>query len=521
MDQRLEAACHSGDLAMLHNLLREDKLLLHRLSITTASIDSPLHIAASLDHTEFSEELITRKPDLALELNSRGLSALHLASAHGHLSIVKQLISKVGSHLCLLKDKDGRLPVHTAAMKGRISILEELINACPESARALTYRKESVLHLAVQFNSSETLEYLVEKLGVGVGGEINDIQLLNLKDDKGNTILHHAVARRQLKTVKLLLSKEGMEVNAMNLKGLTALDVLLESPSEHGDLMLGEVIRAANGKVTGEVLNHQPSIQTNTTPITPTDYESSTSHTRRWVPSLFRRRARPTSKKKVKVEDNYTPGQLMVVATLIATITFQSGLNPPGGLITQLEHGSGDNTSISDSTLPGAAILRSDLGGFLLLDMIGLFSSLSIILILICVVPRRKKKMMKILVVIMWVSVFSTALAFCNGIYKILPDHSNRKQLFFLVLGLLWIFRIFMLWVCFRFSVYLLRKVRLWPKKQGDEERNAVRRGGCLLCCKRIGAVMLILVLLLILGYFNFAAFVAWDLNWNEFKLIK
>ncbi|KAJ0963610.1 hypothetical protein J5N97_028732 [Dioscorea zingiberensis] len=262
MDQRLEAASYSGDLDMLHSLLREDKLLLHRLSITTTSIDNPLHIAASLGHTEFAEELIIRNPDLASELNSRGLSALHLASAHGHLSIVKQLISKVGSHLCLLKDKDGRLPVHTAAMKGRISILEELISACPESARALTCQKESVLHLAVQFmNSVETLEYLVEKLGV-VGGEINDHELLNLKDDKGNTILHHAVARRQLKTVKLLLSKEGMEVNAMNLKGLTALDVLLESPSENGDLMLGEMIRAANGKVSGEV-NHQPSMQRN------------------------------------------------------------------------------------------------------------------------------------------------------------------------------------------------------------------------------------------------------------------
>ncbi|KAJ0963713.1 hypothetical protein J5N97_028835 [Dioscorea zingiberensis] len=497
MDQRLEAACHSGDLAMLHSLLREDKLLLHRLSIT-ASIDNPLHIAASLGHTDFAEELITRKPDLASELNPGGLSPLHLASAHGHLSIVKHLISKVGSHLCLLKDKGGRLPVHTAATKGRINILEELINACPESARALTYQKESVLHLAVQFNSLETLEYLVEKLGVGTG-EIND-ELLNLKDDKGNTILHHAVARRQIKTVKLLLSKEGVEVNAMNLKGLTALDVLLESPSEHGDLMLGEVIRAANGKVSGEV-NHQPSMQSNTTPIptpTPTDESCSTHIIRSWVRSLFRRRARRTSKKKAEVEDNYTPGQLMVVASLIATITFQSGLNPPGGF-TQDES---TRNKKCDNILKkaGVAILSCELDEFMFFNMIGLFASLSIIFILICVVPRRKKRMMKILVVIMWVSVFSTALAFSAGINLIFPN-SNREKFAFLALGWFCILGIFMSWLCFRFSVYLLRKVRLWRKKERDEESNAVRRGGWLLCCKRIGAVMLILILVLLLFY--------------------
>ncbi|KAH7691713.1 Caskin/Ankyrin repeat-containing protein [Dioscorea alata] len=205
MDPRLEEACHTGNLGMLHSLLREDKLLLHKFSSNiTASIDNPLHVAASLGHTDLTNETIIKNPDLASDLNPRALSALHLASAHNHLEIVKLLISKVGSHLCFLKDKDGRLAIHMAALKGRIGILEELIKVCPESARALTYQNKSILHLAVQFNSFETVEFLVKKLGVD--DDIND--LLNLKDDKGNTVLHHAVARRQLQIVKLLLSNE-------------------------------------------------------------------------------------------------------------------------------------------------------------------------------------------------------------------------------------------------------------------------------------------------------------------------
>ena len=186
---------------MLHSLLQEDELLLHRFSSSvTKPIDNPLHIAVSLGHTHLANEIIIRNPDLASDLNPRALSALHLASAHGHQEIVKLLISKVGSHLCLLKDKDGRLAIHIAAMKGKTDILEELIKGCPESARELTCQNESIFHLVVQFNSFGTVEFLLEKLEIDddINKLLNINELLNLKDDKGNTILHHAVARRQL-----------------------------------------------------------------------------------------------------------------------------------------------------------------------------------------------------------------------------------------------------------------------------------------------------------------------------------
>ncbi|XP_039128447.1 ankyrin repeat-containing protein BDA1-like [Dioscorea cayenensis subsp. rotundata] len=493
MDPRLEKACHTGNLSMFHGLLQEDKLLLHRFSsIITASIDNPLHIAVSLGHTDLANEIIIGNPDLSSDLNPRTLSALHLASAHGHLEIVKLLISKVGSNLCFLKDKDGRLAIHIAATKGRIDILEELIKICPESARALTYQHESILHLAVQSNSFETIEFLVNKLEDD--GDINE--LFNLKDDKGNTILHHAVARRQLQSVKLLLSKGDVaEVNAMNDKGLTALDVLLDSPREYGDLALGEVIRVAGGKIASEMDPQQTSLETNTS-----RNESSgttTPPSRSWVSRLFggRRgtRLQRRTKKHDEVEDDYTPGTLMVVATLIATITFQSGLNPPGGFTQDNGKNTTADNSSNASTPPGLAILRSKLDFFLLYDMIGLFASLSIILILICMRPRKKKIMMKILVVVMWVAVFFTALAFASGIDPIFGN-STLSILGYLVSGWFLLLAIFSSSVFLLVIVYLLRKVGWWRKKEGDKVSNIVRNGGCLLRCMRIGVVIIILL---------------------------
>ncbi|XP_039135727.1 ankyrin repeat-containing protein BDA1-like [Dioscorea cayenensis subsp. rotundata] len=505
MDPRLEEACHTGNLSMFRSLLHEDKLLLHRFSSSiTASIDNPLHIAASLGHTDLANEIIIRNPDLSSDLNPKALSALHLASAHGHLEIVKLLISKVGCHLCYLKDRDGRLAIHIAAMKGRIDILEELIKVCPESAKALTYQHESILHNAVQFNSFEIIEFLIKKLEV----DDNINELFNLKDDKGNTILHHAVARRQLQSVKLLLSKgELAEVNTMNHKGLTALDVLLDSPREHGDLTLGEVIRAAGGKIAREMDPQQTFLETNTS-----RNESSgttTTPSRSWVRRLFGGRRRTIlqrrTKKQAEVKDKFTPGQLMVVAALIATITFQAGLNPPGGFTQDNDNTTAtnnNNNSIDRSPPPGVAVLGSKLSIFLLCNLIGLFASFSIILILICTRPSKKKMMMKVLIVFMWVAVFSTALAFSAGIFQIFPD-SNPKKLRFFAMSWFLILAIFMSWVFLLVVVYLFRMVGWCRKKEGDKVSNIVRNGGYLLWCTRIGVVMIILLLLafLVLSY--------------------
>ncbi|KAH7692083.1 26S proteasome regulatory complex subunit PSMD10 protein [Dioscorea alata] len=475
MEPRLKEACHTGNLGMLLSLLREDELLLHGFSSSiTTPIDNPLHIAASLGYTDLANEIIIRNPDLSSDLNPRSLSALHLASAHGHLEIVKLLISKVGPRLCELKDKDGRLPIHIAAMKGRIDILEELIKVCPESAKELTYQHESILHIAIQFNSIKIVEFFVKKLEVD--DDINE--LFNLKDDNGNTILHRAVARRQLQSVKLLLSKgEVVEVNAMNHNGLTALDVLLDSPMEHGDLVLGEEIHKAGGIKASEMDPQQTSLQTNTS-------KNESSGT-----SLFGGRRRTA-----QVEDTYTPGTLMLVATIIATITFQAGLNPPGGFTQDNCNTTVTNkTNNSSDTLPpgGLAILGSRLSNFLLYDMIGLLASFSIILILICVGPRKKEMLMKILAVIMSVAVFSTALAFEEAILMIFP-YSNQDISFKVGATLFYLFVVMFMNSAFsRFVVYLLRKVGWWWK-EGDQVSNTVRNGGCLLWWIRMGVCMII-----------------------------
>ncbi|CAL9208075.1 unnamed protein product [Musa hybrid cultivar] len=489
MDPRLEEAAYAGDLTLLRRLLQEDRLLLHRQAIAAAHLsDSPLHIAASLGHSDLVREILAVNPELAHGRNREGLSALHLAAAQGHLSVVNELLQyAAAANLCLATDNDGFMPAHTAALRGRLDVLTVLLDACPESARAVTSQGDSILHLTVKSNSFETVQFLLNRAGE------ND-ELLNSGDAKGNTVLHLAVARKQLQTVKLLLGRRGIEVNATNMRGDTVLDMLLDSPCKHGDLLLGELIRAAGGRTAAEEGKTQPKSSPSDARASAT-VASHRSRPNRWHP--FRRQARPSkddcSPLKVWSESkeryNNKPATLMVVATLIATITFEAGLNPPDGFKQK------DDGSSSE---------REAVKLFLLFDMFGLFASLSIILLLICCVPRQQKIVTGILKWILWLAVFSTALAFSIAIVRMF---SYQLSTVILLMSWFGILSLFMVWVCFRAIRCLLRKGGCWKKKDGEGESQGGPRRAVAIRTKIVVGV-LIIILSGVFSFVNYLVFI-------------
>ncbi|XP_078150025.1 uncharacterized protein LOC144545307 [Carex rostrata] len=314
---RLEEASHAGDVNSLKELLQKDKLLLEKLIVKTSVRDNPLHIAAIHGHADFVCEVIHHKSELAKELNSQGLSPLHLAAAHGHVTVVKELL-KAGLDLCLLSEtQEGLFPLHIAVKKRRAVVVKVLVEACEEAVHKLTDGGETILHLAVKYNSFDTLEFLIDR--------VND---LNAKDDRGNTILHHAVASKQLSVIKLLLNKSAIDVNIMNLASLTPLDVLLASLPQNGDLVLGEMIRAAGGKTAAEVLSEskpviEDSISSDSSNAIPNTRTSLQRHSFLGTKNDIEKGTLELQKRKKK----YDPQILLLMMTLVATITFQATIN--------------------------------------------------------------------------------------------------------------------------------------------------------------------------------------------------
>lgn len=183
MEKKLYDACLEGDVETLEALMKDDKLTLARVSLSSRFNQTPLHLASLLGHFEFAKSLLSYNHDSASNLDLQGRSALHLASANGYLNIV-QLLIEYDQKMCQLCDEDGRTPLHLAVLKGQEECVGALLKVHSESDQ-----QRKMLHLSVKYNRLNVLILILES---------SDQNLSNIKHDDGNTILHSATALRRM-----------------------------------------------------------------------------------------------------------------------------------------------------------------------------------------------------------------------------------------------------------------------------------------------------------------------------------
>uniref|UniRef100_A0A5B7B2I0 PGG domain-containing protein n=1 Tax=Davidia involucrata TaxID=16924 RepID=A0A5B7B2I0_DAVIN len=330
---------------------------------------------------------------------------LHSASANGEVERVKELVL-ANPEMCRARDGDGRNPLHLAAIRGHVNVLKELIGVGRVAARDTVDRGETILHLCVKHNRLEALELLVKTL--------RDPQILNSKDDDGNTILHLAVADRKTQIVNYLLTSTRVDVNASNKKGFTALDIYAQSQG----LDIGESLKEV-GALRGR------------------DIASKDLSQGEWL-----------AKKR---------DAIMVVASLIATMAFQAGVNPPGGVWQ-------DDSPVHRA---GEAVMAYNYPDsypyFLRANTIGFVASLSTILLLISGLPFKRRTFMWILMVIMWVTITSMALTYSFSVVVVTPKKDRKALTYVIAIGVI-------VWCAVMALLLLGHTIRLidwWLKSRG------------------------------------------------------
>ncbi|CAH2070489.1 unnamed protein product [Thlaspi arvense] len=280
-------------------------------------VPDPLHTSFNPRREEYAVSGKILRQRSVFDLDKEGFSPLHAAAAAGQVDTVRAFLG-IDKKLCRIKGRDGKTPLHAATMRGKTDVIREIVSSCVDCLEDETVQGQTALHLAVLHQEIEAVIAIVELIT-----ETNQIEVLYKKDEQGNTALHLATWRKNRQVIEVLVQaipeeSRTFEVNAMNKMGLSALDLLVMFPSEAGD-------REVHAKLIETGAQRGRDIgTTNVERTTSTSTCQMESQSHKDLVKYF-------TFKKHRDSPSEARSALLVVASLVATATFQASLTPPGG----------------------------------------------------------------------------------------------------------------------------------------------------------------------------------------------
>ena len=136
--------------------------------------------------------------------------------------IVEELL-EVEKSVAYMKDAKGMTALHIAAHRGHLAVMESILEGCPDCCELVDERGWNALHFVVNSSSSIWANYGAKR--ILKNSSISN--LLNEKDARGNTPLHHH--SNSLHYIKDIMCHDRADKMAFNKQNLNAYDVALTS----------------------------------------------------------------------------------------------------------------------------------------------------------------------------------------------------------------------------------------------------------------------------------------------------
>ncbi|CAN6684365.1 unnamed protein product [Malus baccata var. baccata] len=318
----------------------------HRSSFQGTNGVTALHAAVTrIDFTNkgIVQSMVSKNPGIIEEVDEIGWTPLHYASLRGNLKAAQLLIQNSNS-TSYISDKLGMSALHVAAYEGHIQIIEELIRRCPDTCDLVNHKGQTALHAAVLGEKINVVTYVLKTPKLA--------RLINEADNDGNTPWHLAAICKNKKIVAILGRDSRLNRTAVNKESLQVRDILLaenkgrnDTPRPEGE-HAGRHVRVTTLFMYSEILKSRNVVE----------YQGN--HFLIGVPYFQQKIIREFKKFESQGESNTSETPLnttntrenlqaysdqtfkgndtkLLVATLIATVTFTAVTNPPEGQLAE------------------------------------------------------------------------------------------------------------------------------------------------------------------------------------------
>ncbi|XP_054781909.1 protein ACCELERATED CELL DEATH 6-like [Prosopis cineraria] len=317
-DSPIYMAVQTGDLEILRRLLQipfpSDRI------IYKSQGNSPLFAAISERNIAVLKEIVDKKEELMFLTDEDGNTPLHYAAFTGYVEGVRELLNK-STLVAFQRNSKSNLPIHFACGKGHIQVVEELLRVQgPCTSFSLNNEGRNILHIASMRGKSKMVKYLLKHPKIN-SKTVNEKDLLN-----GDTPLHLASRKLYLWTLDHLSRDKRIIVNLVNDQGLTAIDIIRSQskfPMTRIEVLILEKLQFYKRlrHVTTYLLD-LITLQLGAYMIVRFAGAS-----RKYNNKL--RRKRVVNK---AWNENDGANTLIIVAVLVATVTFAAGFTIPGGV---------------------------------------------------------------------------------------------------------------------------------------------------------------------------------------------
>ncbi|KAK0603181.1 hypothetical protein LWI29_002231 [Acer saccharum] len=383
-----------------------------------------LHVAVIRKDEDMVERLLQARERIhKSKQDEHGWTPFHFAAHLGNIEILNKLLSKDNS-AAYKADKKGKTALHVAAGQGRVDIIRELISKCPDCCELVDERGRNVLHFALESKNKKAVQLVLENPWLG--------NLINEKDENGNTPFLHAASMRCLSYHDLsdhgadikVFNHYGVDMQIFNHHNHNATDIVSANEPISGEWLPDLFLRVLE---TYKVKRGLRMIVSENDNIGEGKDEGNTIKSKSkedgGVEDEGNRMSSKSNNGKGKANLMKNTGQTeLVVATLIATVTFAAGFTVPGGFVAD------------KGPDQGAAILTRNIAfrAFVILNTISMFFSCLAVFTHLAEssaihVPDTRKlyKQMRFSLVLIVYAMMAMIGAFLSGTYAVL--HSDRN----------------------------------------------------------------------------------------------